>query len=76
MESGIFDESGWLLHGIYGEQIGLSEPYISTGSLYLCSAVFLPLGLPESDPFWSGADEPWSSKKIFAGVDVKSDHAR
>ena len=76
MESGIFDENGWLLHGIYGEQIGLSEPYISTGSLYLCSAVFLPLGLPESDPFWSGADEPWSSKKIFAGIDVKSDHAR
>ena len=76
MESGIFDKDGWLLHGIYGEQPSLSEPYISTGSLYLCSAVFLPLGLPESDPFWSGEDEPWTSRKVLAGMDQKSDHAR
>ena len=76
MESGIFDENGWLLHGIYGEQPSLSEPYISTGSLYLCSTVFLPLGLPESDAFWSGADEPWTSKQVLSGIDVKSDHAR
>ena len=76
MESGIFDKDGWLLHGIYGEQIGLSEPYICTGSLYLCSTVFLPLGLPDSDPFWSGADEPWTAKKILSGVNVPADHAR
>ena len=76
MESGIFDENGWLLHGIYGEQPALAEPYISTGSLYLCSAVFLPLGLPESDPFWSGANEPWTSQKMLAGVNVPADHAR
>ena len=76
MESGIFDENGWLLHGIYGEQPALAEPYISTGSLYLCSTVFLPLGLPESDPFWSGADEPWTSQKILAGSNVPADHAR
>jgi hypothetical protein len=76
MESNIFDEDGWLLHGIYGEQPSLAEPYINTGSLYLCSAVFLPLGLPESDPFWSGADEMWTSKKIVAGINVAADHAR
>lgn len=76
MESGIFDENGWLLHGIYGEQTALAEPYICTGSLYLCSAVFLPLGLPESDPFWSGADEQWTSQKVFGGANVIADHAR
>lgn len=76
MESGIFDENGWLLHGIYGEQPALSEPYISTGSLYLCSAVFLPLGLPETDPFWSGDDEKWTSQKVFGGINVAADHSR
>ncbi len=76
MESGIFDDDGWLLHGIYGEQISLAEPYICTGSLYLCSTVFLPLGLPESDPFWSGEDEAWTSKKMFSGENVASDHAK
>ena len=76
MESGIFDENGWLLHGIYGEQPSLAEPYICTGSLYLCSTVFLPLGLPESDAFWSGEDELWTAKQVLSGMDVKSDHAR
>ncbi len=76
MESGIFDENGWLLHGIYGEQISLAEPYICTGSLYLCSAVFLPLGLPESDPFWSGEDEMWTAKKMVSGLSVTADHAK
>ena len=76
MASGIFDENGWLLHGVYGEQISLAEPYISTGSLYLCSTVFLPVGLPESDPFWSGADEMWTAKRVLGGADVSADHAR
>ena len=76
MESGIFDENGWLLHGVYGEQIDLSEPYICTGSLYLCSAVFLPLGLPEGDAFWSGEDEMWTAKKMVAGMNVSADHAK
>lgn len=74
MERDIFDENGWLLHGIYGSQPSLAEPYICTGSLYLCSAVFLPLGLPEDDEFWSAPDEKWTSLKITDGEDVKRDH--
>lgn len=76
MDSRIFDGEGWLLHGVYGEQIALSEPYISTGSLYLCSTVFLPLGLPESDPFWSGEDEMWTAKKMVSGINLSADHAK
>ncbi len=76
MESPIFDEDGWLLHGIYGEQPSLSERYISTGSLYLCTAVFLPLGLPESDPFWSDPDEKWTSLRITDGEDVAADFSK
>lgn len=74
-EREIFDDSGWLLHGIYGHQPSLAEEYICTGSLYLCCAVFLPLGLPESDPFWSAPDEKWTSLRITSGEDVMRDHA-
>ena len=53
---GLFDENGFLCKGLYGSQEKLGESYISAGSLYLTSAVFLPLGLPPADPFWSGED--------------------
>ena len=71
----MFDENGWLTVGFYGYQPNISEHYISSGSLYLCSTVFLPLGLPESDPFWSGADEAWTSVKIWSGENVFADHS-
>ncbi len=74
MQSPIFDEHGFLLHGLYAEQPSLAEDYICTGSLYLCSAVFLPLGLPENDPFWSDPDEAWTSLRIVRGEDVLRDH--
>jgi hypothetical protein len=50
---GTFDAAGWLQIGFCGAQPEIGERYISTGSLYLCSTVFLPLGLPAPDPFWS-----------------------
>lgn len=71
----LFDEDGWLLPGVYGYQPELAEGYISIGSLYLCSAVFLPLGLLPSDEFWSGADEDWSGKKVWSGGHIRIDHA-
>src|SRR5262249_22142806 len=43
---GTFDNRGWLRIGFCGHQQSLAESYISTGSLYLCSVAFLPLGLP------------------------------
>jgi hypothetical protein len=54
----------------------MGEEYINTGSLYLCMAAFLPLGLPESDPFWNRPDADWTSRKAWNGVDVGADHAR
>jgi hypothetical protein len=70
-----FDSAGWLRIGLYGSQPSLGEHYISTGSLYLCSTVFLPLGLPATHPFWSGADLPWSSRRIWSGENLQADHA-
>jgi len=72
---GTFDAKGWLTIGFAGHQPGLGETYISTGSCYLCAAVWLPLGLPVSDVFWSGPARPWTGVKIWGGEDMKADHA-
>ena len=71
----LFDSAGWLRIGLYGAQPGLAENYISTGSLYLCTAVFLPLGLPAGHPYWSGVATEWTSVKAWKGVDMPADHA-
>jgi hypothetical protein len=72
---GTFDERGWLQIGFCGHQPALAESYISTGSLYLCTAAFLPLGLPPSDEFWSAAATPWTSQMIWSGKSIPADHA-
>ncbi len=72
---GTFDDHGWLTIGFCGDQPSIAEPYISTGSLYLCSTGLLPLGLPVTDPFWTNPPQPWTSKKIWSGQAVPADHA-
>ncbi|CAM4024484.1 DUF2264 domain-containing protein [Paenibacillus alkaliterrae] len=64
---GNFTPEGWLTIGFCGHQPEIGERYISTGSLYLCAAVFLPLGLSGGHPFWSGAPEAWTSQKAWSG---------
>lgn len=71
-----FDENGWLQIGLYGHQPDIGEGYISTGSLYLCSEAFLMLGLPPTANFWTGKDADWTAKKIWAGANIRADHAR
>ena len=76
MESaGTFDGKGWLRISFCGHQPAIAESYISTGSLYLCSAVLLPLGLGKEDPFWRNAGQPWTGKKVWEGRDIAADHA-
>jgi hypothetical protein len=72
---GMFDDQGWLRVGFYGHQPSVAESYISTGSCYLCSAAWLPLGLPASDLFWAGSAAPWTAKRVWAGDDMPADHA-
>jgi hypothetical protein len=72
---GTFDGGGWLRIGFCGHQPKLGESYISTGSLYLCSTVLLPLGLGPADPFWSGPARDWTSRRIWNGEDAPADHA-
>ena len=73
--AGTFQDKGWLNVGFCGHQPSVAESYISTGSLYLCCAAFLPLGLASTDVFWSNAPQPWTSRKIWSGQDIPADHA-
>lgn len=70
-----FDENGWLEIGVCGRQPEMGERYISTGSLYLCMAVFLPLGLPQSHPFWADGDRDWTMKRMWQGEPMRCEHA-
>ena len=72
---GTFDANGWLQIGLAGHQPGVGERYISTGSLYLCAAAFLPLGLPEDDPFWTSPARPTTSQRAWSGEAFPIDHA-
>ena len=72
---GTFDANGWLQIGFCGHQPAIGETYISTGSLYLCSAGLLPMGLPTADEFWSAPAEHWTSQKLWSGKNLTADHA-
>ena len=72
---GTFDADGWLTIGFCGHQPEVGEVYISTGSLYLCAAALLPLGLPPSDPFWAAPAEDWTSRRAWGGKPLPADHA-
>jgi hypothetical protein len=72
---GTFDADGWLTLGLAGHQPNLAESYISTGSLYLCTVGFLPLGLPPTHEFWASDSVPWTAQRIWSGGDLKADKA-
>ena len=72
---GTFSAEGWLQIGVAGHQPNLAETYISTGSLYLCSAAWLPLGLAPANPFWSNPPADWTQKAVWAGRQAHRDHA-
>lgn len=72
---GTFDNAGWLTIGFCGHQPDLGETYISTGSLYMCTAAFLPLGLAPGDAFWSRPPAPWTSQRLWGGENRAADHA-
>lgn len=72
---GTFDSNGWLTIGFCGHQPSVGESYISTGSVYLCTLAFLPLGLPPSDAYWSDPSMEWTSKKAYGGREFPIDKA-
>jgi hypothetical protein len=69
-----FDSNGWLVLGFCGPQPMVADYYTSTGSLYMATLGFLPLGLPASDPFWSEPYTEWTSKKAWSSQPFKKDY--
>lgn len=70
-----FNSAGWLLVGLQGSQMDISESDINTGSLYLCCSVFLTLGLREDDVFWTSPFAEWSSLSAWNGHDIQKDQS-
>jgi len=70
-----FTKEGWLTIGLYGAQPDIADTYNNTGSLYLCAVILLPLGLPETNAFWSAPTEMWTAQKVWSGLDAPNDHA-
>jgi hypothetical protein len=75
LESPSTYKNGWLTLGLYGDQPNLADSYNNQGSPYLSTAIFLPLGLAETNPFWSNAVARWSSQKIWSGENFENDHS-
>lgn len=69
-----FDEKGWLVLGFCGHQPMIADYYTSTGSLYMATLAFLPLGLPAENEFWTDPATDWTSKKAWSGKPFKKDY--
>ena len=70
-----FNSAGWLIVGLQGSQMDISELDINTGSVYMCCSVFLALGLPEDDPFWTAPFAEWTSLQAWNGGKIQKDQS-
>lgn len=71
-----FTKDGWLTLGLVGDQQnGIADSYSNTGSMYLTSYAFLPLGLPATHEFWSAPFAEWTQRKAWSGKPFAKDHA-
>ena len=70
-----YNSKGFLQLGFNGHQVEVADRYTNSGSLYIASLAFLPLGLPESHSFWTSPYEDWTSKKAWGGMHFSIDHA-
>lgn len=69
-----FDKDGWLVLGFNGHQPEVADGYTSTGSLYMATLSFLPLGLPADNPFWTDEPADWTTKKAWKGEKIRKDY--
>lgn len=71
-----FTKGDWLQLGLVGDkQQNIADVYSNTGSMYITSLAFLPLGLPASHEFWSGPFTDWTQRKAWSGKPFKKDYA-
>lgn len=71
-----FTKEGWLTLGLVGAaQSGITDSYSNTGSMYITSLAFLPLGLAPAHRFWSDPFTEWTQLKAWSGKPFARDHA-
>jgi hypothetical protein len=71
-----FTKGDWLTLGLVGsKQTNIADSYSNTGSMYLTSLAFLPLGLPADHQFWSGPFTDWTERKAWSGKAFAKDYA-
>lgn len=71
-----FTKEGYLTLGLVGDQqSGITDVYSNTGSLYITSLAFLPLGLPPAHKFWSDPFTEWTQLKAWGGKPFAKDYA-
>lgn len=71
-----FTKGDWLTLGLVGnKQDHLADSYSNTGSMYITSLAFLPLGLPANHQFWSGPFTEWTERKAWSGKPFPKDYA-
>lgn len=69
-------QNSWLTLGLVGNlQRELADYYSNTGSMYVASLVFLPLGLSQDAPFWTDPFEEWTQLKAWQGKPFAKDYA-
>ena len=69
-----YNDGGYLTIGFCGSQPETADWYTNNGSLYMTSLAFMPLGLPESHPFWADEAQPWTQVKAWGGQPFPKDH--
>ena len=69
-----FDEGDWLALGFCGLQPEVADYYTNTGSLYMATLSFLPLGLAPENPFWTNAAVDWTAKAAWSGKHFHKDY--
>ena len=71
-----FTNKGFLTLGLVGDkQNNLADYYSNTGSMYITSLVFLPLGLSSENNFWKSPAAKWTQKKAWSGDVFPKDYA-
>lgn len=72
---GVFADGNWLTLGFAGHQPGIADVYSNSGSMYITSVGFLPLGLPPDHAFWSEPFTDWTQRKAWGGQPFAHDYA-
>ena len=64
---GNFNKNKYLNLGFVGHQPNVANTYSNSGSTYITSLIFLPLGFPDNHLFWTDSPKLWTSQKAWTG---------